>query len=192
MQSLSIIRTFNTNTMFALIVLICSLVATNAFVFRSSQLSSYSVKSNSAMNALAPDSVDKLEDMLKKYDMIKNVDSEEANAESAKLKESAEKYETYKEVKKLMIKIKSMYSGEVSELRKSKQEQSFIDLYKGKLQLEEILQKHLGVPVSAVMPIGLEEVEKLTAEIATLESSLSTAEIVLPKGQRTRDERFAN
>lgn len=178
--------------MFALIVLICSLVATNAFVFRSSQLSSYSVKSNSAMNALAPDSVDKLEDMLKKYDMIKNVDSEEANAESAKLKESAEKYETYKEVKKLMIKIKSMYSGEVSELRKSKQEQSFIDLYKGKLQLEEILQKHLGVPVSAVMPIGLEEVEKLTAEIATLESSLSTAEIVLPKGQRTRDERFAN
>ena len=77
MQSLSIIRTFNTNTMFALIVLICSLVATNAFVFRSSQLSSYSVKSNSAMNALAPDSVDKLEDMLKKYDMIKNVDSEE-------------------------------------------------------------------------------------------------------------------
>lgn len=192
MQSLAIIRTFNTNTMFALIVLICSLVATNAFVFRSSQLSSYSVKSNSAMNALAPDSVDKLEDMLKRYDMIKNVDSEEANAESAKLKEAAEKYETYKEVKKLMIKIKSMYSGEVSELRKSKQEQSFIDLYKGKLQLEEILQKHLGVPVSAVMPIGLEEVEKLTAEIATLESSLSTAEIVLPKGQRTRDERFAN
>ena len=56
------------------------------------------------------------------------------------MEETVKKYSTYLEVTKLMFKIKSMYMYEASETRKAKQVKSVMDLYKGKMQLEELLQ----------------------------------------------------
>ena len=52
------------------------------------------------------------------------------------------------EIKKLMIKIRQMYKQEASDMRKAKQLKSFIELYKGKMELEALLKGKLGVAVT--------------------------------------------
>jgi hypothetical protein len=147
-----------------------------------------------ALFSLEKSSIQVLEEISGKYSRLVNVDSPEANAEVESLKETVEKYKTFIEVKKLMVKIRSMYKNEVSETRRAKQLKSFIDLYKGKLQLEEILKQKIGLPFSKATdatPLALQTLYKLDSEIALLEGNLETVSLQLPSGKRTSDERFA-
>eukprot|EP00601_Ochromonadales_sp_CCMP2298_P030159 CAMPEP_0173340760 /NCGR_PEP_ID=MMETSP1144-20121109/9169_1 /TAXON_ID=483371 /ORGANISM="non described non described, Strain CCMP2298" /LENGTH=166 /DNA_ID=CAMNT_0014286955 /DNA_START=67 /DNA_END=567 /DNA_ORIENTATION=+ len=143
-----------------------------------------------ALNALEPEVLAKLDEIKGKYDRVVNVDSAEANAESAMLKEVAEKYGTYVEIKKLIIKIRTMYIDEASDARKAKQLKSFVDLYKGKVELEQILREKAGFPTIKGMAEGLSELAALDAQLASLQAKLDKAEIKIPEGMSTRFARF--
>ena len=158
------------------------------FVGRRTALSSARRISLSALNSEA---IAKLEDIQEKFKRLSNVDSPEANEESAKLKETAEKYATYVEVKKMMTKLRLMYINEVSDRRKAKQLKSFVKLYKGNMEVEDILKSKLGIPHDkAAAAEGVAEIERWDAEIARLENQLNQVEIKLPAGTSTREERF--
>lgn len=153
---------------------------------------SYSVQST-VLRSLDETAIGTLEEMKSRYDRLINVVSPEAEAEVLKLKETVEKYATYVEVKKLMNKVKSMYKNEASERRKEKQLKSFIDLYKGRLQIEEILKEKIGLPYSKteIIPADLVEFRKIDSEISALEEKLQNVKLVLPEGKSTREERFS-
>ena len=80
------------------------------------------------------------------YLRLSNVVSPEAEQEAEQLKEVAEKYGVYIEVKKMMTKLRSLYVNEASDKRKAKQLKSFIDLYKGKVEIEQLLREKAGFP----------------------------------------------
>lgn len=148
---------------------------------------------SSTLYALDDTIISRLDEMKNKYDRLTNVDSTESDTEAAKLKETVEKYQTYIEIKKLMSKLKTMYKDEASESRKARQLKSFVDLYRGKLQLEEILKEKLGLPykkTNEIVADGLTELEKIDSEIKSLEEALKNVEMVLPTGMSTREERF--
>ena len=144
------------------------------------------------LQSLDDTTVGTLEEMKNKYNRLVNVVSPEAEEEVAKLKETVDKYTTYLEIKKLLSKLKSMHKNEASERRKEKQLKSFIDLYKGKLQLEEILKEKLGLQFKKedVQDNLLLEFQKADSEVAELEQKLKGVELVLPQGKSTREERF--
>lgn len=77
---------------------------------------------------------------------MSNVVSPEAEQEAEQLKEVAEKYGVCIEVKKMMTKLRSLYVNEASDKRKAKQLKSFIDLYKGKVEIEQLLREKAGFP----------------------------------------------
>ena len=133
----------------------------------------------------------KLDEMKARFDRLSAVDSEDAEVEREKLRDIVEKYTTFKEVKLLMIKLRNMWKGEASDRRKSRILKNFIDLYKGRLEIEEILKKKLGLSSSNEVKIdGLEEILQLDAEIDGLQKKLKEVEMMLPTGMSTVEERF--
>ena len=134
----------------------------------------------------------KLEEIESKYKRLANLDTPEADAERETLKEVAEKYGTYKEVKVLMGKLRMMWKNEASESRKDRQLKSFTDLYRGQLELAEILKEKLGLPFEnevATIP-ELEEVTAAQAKVSELKKELERVTYKIPEGMSTRDERF--
>lgn len=175
-----------------ILVIVCILQITDAFYHPAIANAKLQCVQSTVLRSLDVTTIGILEEMKNKYNRLINVVSPEAEEEIAKIKETVEKYSTYLEVKKLMTKLRSMYKNEASERRKEKQLKSFIDLYKGKLQIEEILKEKLGLEAKKgeIIPDDLVEFQKLEAEIAALEGKLQVTELVLPEGKSTRDARF--
>ena len=146
----------------------------------------------SKLYSLDSSALAKLEEVSEKYARLSNVDSPEADAEKASIQELTEKYNTYKEVKNLMSKLRVMWRSEASESRKERQLKSFTDLYKGKLELEEVIKAKLGLPISEeVQPIQeLGALEAATTRVSELKATLEKVTFNIPKGMSTRDERF--
>ena len=137
-------------------------------------------------------SIEKLDEMRNKYNRLQNVVSEDAEKERAELQQTVEKYKTYVDIKIMMGKVRMMWKSEASEARKDRQLKSFLQLYSGKLELEEILKAKLGLPHSKEIPKlpFVEEISKFNKDIAALEKKLEEVKIVIPEGMSTRDERF--
>lgn len=176
------------------LISICLLLSSvNAFVAtnRASLTSASSIVKH--LNALSPSAVATLEDMSNKYSILGNTATPEADAERKKMEEVMEKYSTYKEIKKMMGKLRNMWKNEQSERRKAKQLKSFVDLFKGRLEIEEIIKGMLGLPVNKTGSVAipeLDEVSKWDNEIAELQKKLKEVEMTMPTGMSTRDERF--
>jgi hypothetical protein len=147
---------------------------------------------SSSLNALDDSALKTLDGMKAKYDRLSAVDSPEADAERSQMQEVVEKYSTYKEVKLMMIKLRSMWRSEASERRRAKQLKSFMDLYKGRVEIEEILKEKIGLPSSkdVTKVEALDEVLKIDAEIEALQQKLKQVEMIIPTGMSTREERF--
>lgn len=172
------------------LLIVCILVLTvNALVHTTSRLNNR-INSRITLNALGSDVTEVLNEIKSKYSRISNVVSPESEAEASKLKETVDKYDAYLEVKKMMTKLRSMYVNEASDKRKQKQLKSFIELYKGKVELEEILRIKAGFPAKPSVVEGLPELEALTNEIQMLEKKLEEVKVRIPEGQSTRLERF--
>ena len=143
--------------------------------------------------ALDASTLEKLNEIKAQYERLSSVESPEADAEKEKIAELADKYSTYREIKVMMVKIKTMWKVETSESRRAKQLRSFVQLYQGRLELEELLKEKLGLSFNK-SPASMDayaEVERLNAEIQALEAKLTNTQIVLPEGASTRDQRFA-
>jgi len=143
------------------------------------------------MAVLDSNAIAKLEDMRAQYDRLSNVVSPEAEAEVKSLEDVVEKYRTLKEIKIMLGKLRTMWRSEASERRRAKQLKSFLQLYKGRVEIEELIAEKLKIKVEKKEALdGLEEVERLDTEIASLEAALKSQEIKLPDGMSTREARF--
>ena len=149
-------------------------------------------RSSTRLFSLDASSIEKLEEMRSKFDRLKNVVSEDADKERALLEGTVEKYKTYVEIKIMMGKVRMMWKNEASEARKDRQLKSFVQLYSGKLELEEVLKDKLGLPYSKEVPNLpiVNDIAKLNKDIAALEEKLEKVKMVIPQGMSTRDERF--
>jgi hypothetical protein len=136
--------------------------------------------------------VEKLDDIKGKYDRLAAVVSPEAEAERAQLADVAEKYSTYKEIKQMMGKLRLMWKSEASERRREKQLSSFVKLYEGKIELEELLKQKLGLPFQKTLSKdkALEELTRIDAEIAELEKKVEIVSVKVAPGGSTREQRF--
>lgn len=171
------------------VVLACSLIVFSVAFAPQTRVSS---RSGVALKAFDGSTIAKLEDIQEKYTRLANLDSADADAERDSLTEIAEKYGTYKEVKTLMGKLRMMWRSEASESRKSRQLKSFTDLYKGQLELEELLKEKLGLPFTKEF-VHIPELDAVTtaeAKVAELEGELERVTYRIPEGMSTRDERF--
>lgn len=177
--------------MAALLFLLVSCLLSVALGFSTSNALRSSRFSSHAIYALDDSTLLKLDEMKAKFDRLSAVESPDAEAEREKLKDTVEKYTTFKEVKLMMTKLRNMWKGEASDRRKARILKNFIDLYKGRLEIEEILKKNLGLPSSKEVLIeGLDEISKLDAEIEGLQKKLKDVEMVIPSGMSTLEERF--
>lgn len=156
------------------------------------QQRSRQIRTFTSIYALSPDQRSQLDEMKAKYDKLSNVVSEEADSEKKSLQQIVDKYSTYNEINLMMSKIRSIYLVERSEPRKERQLKSFMQLYKGKLELEEILKASMGAGSSSEVPATLEmaEVEKFDAELEVLEQKLKSVELKVSPGKSTREARF--
>merc|ERR1712070_399777 len=135
-------------------------------------------------------SLEKLEDMKAQYDRLSAVVSPEAEAEMKEMEDLVEKYKTLKEIKVMLGKLRSMWKSEASERRRNKQLSSFMKLHQGRVEIETIIAGKLGVSLTSENLKGVDKVEELDAQIATLEAQLTQDEIILPEGMSTREARF--
>jgi len=172
------------------LVLLLTIVSgfnSNSYIRINNKISSIS------LNALSGDVIQKLDDILDKYSRLNNVVSDDADKEKSQIQPIAEKYSAYKDVTKLMTRLKRMIKSEASETRKAKQLKNFIALLNGKQEIEEILKEKLGLPHNKA-PSQVPELEaylKAEAEIAALEKQLKSVEFTVPQGYlSTREERF--
>lgn len=152
----------------------------------SSRVASMSVYS------LDQSSLEKLEELSEKYTRLSNVVSPESDAEKSKIEDVVKKYNLYKDIKAMMTRLRLMWKSEVSERRKEKQLNSFKQLYKGKVELEEILKEKLGLPFSKAAPeiTPLKELERIDQEIGALQQKVEKVKFTLPEGKSTREARF--
>lgn len=179
------------NPIFIVLLSALIVISVNSFQARPN----INIKSKlTGLKSLSKDVLDKLEDIRTKYDLLENLDSPDADQERAQLEEVAQKYKSYREVRVMLSKLKQMLKTEMSENRKEKQLNSFISLYKGKIELEEVLKEKLGLPFSKdPAPLkSLIELEVIDKEISTLKSKLQGTSISIPAGKSTRAERFLN
>jgi hypothetical protein len=142
------------------------------------------------LNALEPQVIEKLQGIRDRYKRLENVVSPEAETEASKLKNIAEKFGTYMQVKKMMTRFRSMYKNEASDQRKARQLRSFISLYKQKSELEDILLRDAGFPPKPAQSSALVELEAINQHIAELDRSLEKVAVKLPPGKLTRLERL--
>jgi hypothetical protein len=148
------------------------------------------VISSDRLAVLDAGAITKLEEMKSTYDRLSNVVSPEAEAEMKSMQELVEKYTTLKEIKTMLGKLRTMWRSEASERRRSKQLSSFMQLYKGRIEIETLIAQKLDVSVDESKVASLDEVIKLDAEISELEAALKKEEITLPEGMSTREARF--
>eukprot|EP01041_Mallomonas_annulata_P010078 gene10078-21003_t len=152
------------------------------------------VLSRSAMKmALNNDVIQKLDSLKAKYDDLLTQTTPEAEEEKSLIEDTVQKYSTYKEIKLMMGKLRKMWRSEESERRQTRQLNSFISLYKGRIEIEETLKEKLGLPSNkkaAESLEGLAEVLKWDAEISALEKKVEAIEIKVTPGMSTREERF--
>ncbi len=175
--------------LFLLVALIVALTSVQAFV----RPMITSVRATSmSRNSLDNDTIQKLEDMRSKFDRLANVVSADADAEKSKIQDVVEKYSTYREIKGMMTRLRQMWRTEASETRRAKQLKSFVALYKGRIEVEDLLKEKMGMSVRKSMEEmkELSEIEKWDAEIAALETKLQKVKLVIPEGMSTRSERF--
>jgi len=114
----------------------------------------------------------KLEEMRSKYELLSRIESEENTKEKSAMQETIDKYTTYREIKIMMNKLRIMWKSEASERRRARQLKSFVDLYRGRLDLEEVLKEKVGMPFSkspSASIAELDEVLRLDKEISALE-----------------------
>jgi hypothetical protein len=92
----------------------------------------------------------------------------------------------------MMTRLRQMWRTEASETRRAKQLKSFVALYKGRIEVEDLLKEKMGMSVRKSMEEmkELSEIEKWDAEIAALETKLQKVKLVIPEGMSTRSERF--
>jgi hypothetical protein len=168
-------------------VLILLLLSVNAYVRPLSRR----ISTSSLSLALNADALSKLEDMKARYDRLSNVVSPESEAEMKSIEDVVEKYTTLKEIKIMLGKLRTMWRSEASERRRAKQLKSFLQLYKGRVEIEEIIAEKLSITIDKEeQSIGLDEVERLDAKIKKLEGALKKEEIKMPQGMSTREARF--
>lgn len=173
-----------------LLVLIVSLLAiVNSFIYNNN----IKRNSNIIIKSLPNDVILKLDDILDKYNRLDSVVDDNNNSEKLQIQPIAEKYSAYKDVTKLLTRLKRMITTEASETRKAKQLKNFLALLNGKNEIEEILKEKLGLPFNKV-PNQVPELEaylQAEAEIAALEMQLQNVEFNVPQGfLSTREERF--
>ena len=127
-----------------------------------------------------------------RYSRLSNVVSDDAAAQKNQIQDTVEKFTTYKDIKKLMGKLQNIWKNEASENRRAKQLKNYVDLFKGRLEIEEILKEKLGLPFSKDAPKikELEDVLKWDQELQSLNKKLTEVEMKMPSGMSTRDERF--
>ena len=168
------------------------LSAVNAFVRVPVSRTCVTGGRQTSRNSLDNDTIEKLEELRSKFDRLSNVVSDEASAEKATIQDTVEKYGTYREIKNMMGRLRQMWRSEASENRRTRQLKSFVELYKGRVQIEDLLKEKLGMSVrkSAEAIKELEDIEKWDKEIAALEAKLEKAKLVIPEGMSTRMERF--
>ena len=145
---------------------------------------------NSLSMGLPANTLSSLEEMQMKYDRLSAVVSPEAEAEMSGMTDMVEKYKTLKEIKVMLNKLKSMWKTEASERRRNKQLNSFMKLYQGRVEIEQIIADKMGVSFIDDNVETLTEVQKYDAEIASLEEKLAKEEISIPSGMSTREARF--
>jgi len=175
----------------ALVVLLVVVVLHVAMAFVPSRMAMRSSSSSVLSMSLDAGTLNRLEYMREQYDRLSNVVSSEAEAEMNGMENVVEKYRTLKEIKIMLGKLRSMWRSEASERRRAKQLKSFLQLYKGRVEIEEIIAEKLGVSIEKGAPVaGLVEVEALDSEIASLEAALKKQEIKMPEGMSTRKARF--
>ena len=177
--------------MLQITLLLVSMVAIYGFQY-SIQKNSFRTCQSVVMK-LDNNAIQQLEELDSKYTRLSNVVSPESENEKAKIEEIVTKYKLYKEVDIMMKKIKTMWKTEVSDRRRDRQVKSFSELFRGKLEIEEVLKQKLGLPSSNTIPIipEVSAVEKIDQEIAALKNKLENVKFVLPEGKSTREERFA-
>ena len=145
-----------------------------------------------SLRSLDTDTIQKLDEMRGKFDRLSLVVSPESDTEKSLIQDVVEKYATYREIKAMMTKLRSIWRSEASERRRAKQLKSFTELYKGKLEIEEVIKEKLGLPsrkeIDEIKELG--DVVKWDAEIAALEKKLGEVAMVIPEGMSTRLERF--
>lgn len=127
-----------------------------------------------------------------RYSRLSNVVSDDAEAQKKQMQDTVEKYTTYKDIKKLMGKLQNIWKNEASETRRAKQLKNYVDLFTGRLEIEEVLKEKLGMPFSKDVPKikEVDEVLKWDEELASLSKKLTEVEMKMPTGMSTRDERF--
>ena len=171
--------------MLVILLLLVLCIAVNGFVMRAAH------RGVKPLHSLPADIVSKLDDLVASNKALSN-NNELAATVDSKTADIIEKYNTYKEIKKMMIKLRLMWTNEASERRKAKQLKSFVELYKGRLDIEEIIKEKLGYTINKAnnkIP-ELELVSKWDSEIAKLQVKLKEVEIQMPTGMSTKDERF--
>ena len=174
-----------------LAVLLVVVVLHVAMGFVPSRIAMRSSSSSVLSMSLDAGTLTRLEDMREQYDRLSNVVSPEAEAEMKGMEDVVEKYRTLKEIKIMLGKLRSMWRSEASERRRAKQLKSFLQLCKGRVEIEKIIADKLGVPIEKDAPVPeLVEVEALDAEIVSLEAALKKQEIKMPEGMSTREARF--
>ena len=174
-------------SLFLVIVLLC--VALNAsFMLKSISSTSRVV----SLKALEQDVISKLDEIKSRHDRLAPLDSPEANKERESIEDIVNKYTSYKEIKLMIVKMSNMIKNEASEGRKNRQLSNFIQLYKGELELEEVLKEKLGLPYSKVLneiPL-ITELNKITNEVALLQNQVDKITVVVSPGGSTRETRF--
>lgn len=171
-------------TFLYVIAMLLLIASVSSFSFAPSRNLAPSFRST-RIHCLSSEEIQKLDEMKSRFSLA-TVEGEEA----AKMGDLMEKYETLKEIKNMMKKLRSMWVNEASEKRKERQLKSFVDLYQGKLDLEAIIKEKLGMP-SAKKSVDMSEIEKWDKEISTLKAKLESATVVVPSGSRSIDERFS-
>lgn len=177
---------------FIAIIAAVALLTSQAYGFFNAPMTSSRQGMLRCKMALDQKVIDTLTEMKGKYDRLKNVVSPEAENEAANMKETVEKFDTYSSVKTMLVKLRMLYLNEASEQRKAKQLKSFIQLYEGQLELEEVLKEKLGLPhkKGKIVPPEVVEMRKYEEEVDKLEKKLKEVEVKLPQGMSTIDARF--
>ena len=182
------------NLFFLLLVLAVTTWHTDSFRTIQSKVMSNSVRSSMRRYALEPSVVQQLDEMQTRYERLSNNASPEADNEVAKMAPIVEKYKAYVEVNKLLAKLRMIYKNESSASRKEKQLKGFLELYRGKLEIEEYLKEKMGLPFSAtpVTPKSVQELMKLDEELNAMKSKLSQFETKYPDSAKLLERRLSS
>jgi hypothetical protein len=132
------------------------------------------LRTGTSIKALEASTVQKLEEINQRYKRLSNVASEETDQQAAELQDIVEAYNGYKEIKNLIEKTKLLYENEIIEAKKEDHLQTIIELFKNKLESEELLKELLGETFEeeVKLPPIVQELEKMNQDIRELEKKV--------------------